>query len=168
MDPMIQQIVDQAVQAAMGAAGGGGGGAAGPGAGPGGKAKVDPGLLYMELGRLRKLMTTMYQNLGWDLPPDILDDSQVAQSVMGDPASQPMDQAGAAPPAEDPAAASAGLPGIGTSPAINPIEPAAVGKQASIRDIMTGNSGTSGGFDNPNMQVDAVAALARSLARQKA
>lgn len=101
LDPIIQQSITQAVQAAMqqGGAGGEGSKVAGPGKG----AKVDPGLLYMELGRIRKMMTTMFQNLGWELPPDILDDTMVAQAVSGGaPAGQPTN-AGAPPaPPEQP------------------------------------------------------------------
>jgi hypothetical protein len=108
---VVQQLLPQ-LQRQMGGAAGGTGGPAGPGK----NAKIDPGMIYMELGRVRKLLTTMFQNLNWDLPPDILDDQMVAQSVAGQlPASQPTDAGGGAAP---------GLPAMGGAPAINPIAPA--------------------------------------------
>ena len=187
MDPAMQAMITQVVQAVMqqmGGAGGAGGAGAGP-AGPGkGSAKVDPGLIYMELGRVRKLLTGMYQNLDWELPPDILDDSAVAQSVAGaDPTGQPLPPGGA-PPAADPAAAAGGapppgLPGIGQSAPISPIEPAGAEAKAAaaIRSTanddvlrMLGLAGESGGsqiaastFDNANRRAEAIAALSRSV-----
>lgn len=139
MDPVIQQAITQAVQTAMGGGAGGPGGPAG--AGPGkGAGKVDPGLIYMEMGRIRKMMTTMFQNLGWELPPDILDDEMVAQSVVGGaPAGQPTDAAGGAPPAPpaDPAA--------GGAPPLPPgIDPAA----------LQGMPGTGGGGGGEKMGAD--------------
>jgi hypothetical protein len=173
LDPMMQQAITQAVQQAM--AGGAGPASAGP-AGPGkGSAKIDPGLVYMELGRIRKMFTNMFENLGWELPPDILDDNMVAQSVIGqDPSGTPTDAAGgSAPP--DPAAAAGpppGLPGIGQSPGINPVEAVGGGmggepKMGSIRDIF--RSGVtevdSSIVESMNDKLDALAALSRSLNR---
>jgi hypothetical protein len=170
IDPATQAAIDAAVQAALGATGGGAAGAGAPGAaGPGKGAKIDPGMIYMELGRMRKMMTTMFQNLSWELPPDILDDQAVAQSVSGmDPASPPTDQAVAAPaPAEQP-----GLPAIGQTAAVNPIEPIGGGgapKQANLLDLVSGNMPASGQevtattFDKSSERVDVLAMLSRSL-----
>jgi hypothetical protein len=174
MDPMaaggappdIQGMIMQAVQQAMGGQGGmGAPGAAGPGKG----AKIDPGMIYMELGRVRKLLTHLFQHLNIDLPPDILDDQMVAQSVAGQqPVSQPTD---AAPPA-DPAAAGGGappgLPGIGQSAPINPVEPAAPAggeKMSSVMDMFRQDltDVSSSDFEETGSALDAVAMLARKL-----
>lgn len=114
--PLIQQAVQQAM-------GGGAPGAAGqnPVAGPGGKAKIDPGMIYMELGRCRKLLTTLFEHMQWPLPPDILDDQAVAMTAAGQqPQTAPLggDQAGGAA-----AAPGGGLPAMPGSPAVNPIQP---------------------------------------------
>lgn len=90
--PMVQQMVQQALQQAGvqgGAAGATGATGGAAGAGGAGAKKIDPALIYLELGRLRKLLTTMFQNNGWPLPSDILDDQAVAASVSGQlPATQ--------------------------------------------------------------------------------
>lgn len=179
LDPMmIQQIVQAVLQQTGGGAAGGPAGAAGPGKG---SAKVDPGLIYMELGRVRKLLTGMYQNLDWELPPDILDDAAVAQSVIGgQPAGQPL-PAGGAPAGGDPAAAAGGgapgLPAVGQSGAINPIEPvgqeAAPGKMANDLRTKAGNDvmsmlglaaspGKAVSPQDTSDKIDALAALIRS------
>jgi len=91
-----------------------------PGAAPGqaAKPKIDPTFIYMELARVRKLLTHMMQNTGIDLPPDILDDGAVAQQLTGTPPDSPAigQEGGAAP------AGPAPLPAMGGSPAIAPIE----------------------------------------------
>lgn len=129
IDPsMIQQIVQATLQAQGGApAAGGAGGAAGP-AGVGMKIKVDPTMMYMQLGRLTKLMIHMYERMGWELPPDTLNDDLMIQQAAGQ-ASATGGAPGAAAPSSPPGggAAPAGpqaIPGIGQSPAIQPIEPA--------------------------------------------
>lgn len=181
-DPALAALITQIVQQVMQQQGGGTGtpGPAGPGKG---SAKIDPGLVYMELGRVRKLLTGMYQNLDWELPPDILDDSAVAQSVAGGapPAGQPLPAGGASPaggaPPADPAAA--GLPGIGQSSPINPIQPAGPEAKAAAAlrstagdDVLRilGLAGESGGsqisprtFEDANLRTEAVAQLARSV-----
>jgi hypothetical protein len=70
-DPAIQQIVQQVIQATLAQTGGGMGG--GGGKGKGGAGKLDPLLLHAELGYIRKLLTHLYQQMGLELPPDILD-----------------------------------------------------------------------------------------------
>lgn len=78
-----------------------------PGApGAGGKLKVDPAFLYMELARIRKLLTHFMKHNGVDLPPDILDDGTVAQVVQGaQPQSSPIGAGGPAGGSEQGAAA---------------------------------------------------------------
>ena len=71
-DPAIQQIVQQVVQATLAQTGGGMAGGGG-GKGKGGAGKLDPLLLHAELGYIRKLLTHLYQQMGLELPPDILD-----------------------------------------------------------------------------------------------
>lgn len=158
--PAIQQAIQQAM------AGGAGGAAGGPKVGgPGAGAKIDPGMIYMELGRVRKLLTGMYQNLQWDLPPDILDDQMVAQSVAGQqPVSPPTDAGAGAPPPPP------GLPALGGSGAINPIQAPGGGatKQSSLLDILRMPEGHPAGmqqasFDEMNSRIDVIAALSRRL-----
>ncbi len=80
------------------------------------KPKLDPNAIYVEQVRNRKLLLGMYRQLGLKLPEDILDDEELlAPGVVPEtPKKAP------APEAEGPA----GLPPIGDSPGINPIEPA--------------------------------------------
>jgi hypothetical protein len=80
------------------------------------KPKLDPNAIYVEQVRNRKLLLGMYRQLGLKLPEDILDDEDlIAPGVVPEtPKKAP------APEAEGPA----GLPPIGDSPGINPIEPA--------------------------------------------
>jgi hypothetical protein len=82
LPPELQMMVDQAVQTALQSQGATPGAAPGQPGAAGGTKKVDPALLYMELGRVRKLLTHLLQNIGLELPPDILDDGMVAQSVL--------------------------------------------------------------------------------------
>jgi hypothetical protein len=119
MMPMIQQ----AVQQAMGG-GAAGGNPAAPGGGPvgvGAKLKIDPTMVYLKLGRLEKLMLHMYEQLGWPIPPDTLNDDAMIQAATGMPASPS--------PAGDPAAGGApaggpaGMPALPGTPAVNPIQP---------------------------------------------
>jgi hypothetical protein len=142
--PVIQQIVTQTMQQ-MGMGGGGmpGGAPGAPGAaGAGGKAKIDPAFIYQELSRVRKMLSGVFEQQGWPLPPDILDDPAVGALAMGQsPVSAPIGAEGGAPGAAPPGgappggappggapASPGGFPAIGTSPAIQPIQPP---KQAS-------------------------------------
>jgi hypothetical protein len=158
--PEIQAMVDQAVQAAMAGSGG-----ALPG--QGGTKKIDPAFMYMELSRIRKLMTNLYQHMGINLPDDILEDQTTAQSLMGgQPQSQPTDVPAAAgggggePPA---------LPGIGGQAPLAPIEPA---KTAAARmGIAVANVGrpiSTQTFRDNSQSLDVLAALSRSLNRRNA
>jgi hypothetical protein len=162
----IQMAVQQAMQQGM--AGGAGGAAGGPKVGgPGAGAKVDPGMIYMELGRCRKLLTTMFQKLNWELPPDILDDQMVAQSVAGQqPGSAPTNAAGGgAPPA---GGATPGLPSMGGSAGISPIQAPGQTKTSGISEIFSGvgrpcPTNQAPTIDSMNTAIDAVAILSRSL-----
>ena len=162
--PDIQGMITQAVQQAMGGAPGGAPGAPGAG-GAGAKPKIDPTFIYMELSRIRKIQTHLLQHMGIDLPPDILDDGSVAQMMTGAmPESPPIGQESAAPTEGDPAGGG-GLPGIGQTAPVSPIE---APKQAS--EIPFGraidNVGarvTAATFDKMNTDLDALAAMARSL-----
>ncbi len=79
------------------------------------KPKLDPAAIYVEQVRNRKLLIGLYQQLGLNMPDDILDDEDImAPGIVEKP------KPAAPPKAEGPA----GLPAIGDSPAINPIEPA--------------------------------------------
>jgi hypothetical protein len=185
MDPMaggggdIMGMITQAVTQAMAQQGGG---AAGPGGKPGGAAKVDPAMLYLELGRLRKMLDGLFRHMDIPLPPDILDDNMVAQQIAGGGAqSQPIGEGG------DPATGGPppGMPAIGQSPAINPIAPAggappadpmAGGGEAkmgsidggppSIKTIFMADKQSSAADSASQLQrnVLALAALSRSLA----
>jgi len=137
------------------------------GATPGAKPKIDPTFIYMELSRVRKLLTHMMQNTGIDLPPDILDDGAVAQQLNGTPHdSAPLGQEGGAPPAGP-----QGLPGIGGEAPINPISPIDVpgGEKQSI-DVMSLFKGpVARPDDKPDFKqlsnrLDAIAAMSRSQA----
>jgi hypothetical protein len=82
---MIQQAVAQAVGGQ-----GGGGNPAAPGGGPvgvGAKLKIDPTMVYLKIGRLEKLMLHMFEQCGWNLPPDILNDDAMIQAATGQPSS---------------------------------------------------------------------------------
>jgi hypothetical protein len=124
-----------------------------------GKVKVDPTLIYMELGRIRKLVTHMMKSTGIEMPPDILDDSTVAQAVGGaQPSSQPIgqDASSQAPPS---------LPAMGGQGGISPIQAPDSGqaKQSSVASLFQGPvSNDAGKF---TQRLDALAALSRSLGR---
>jgi hypothetical protein len=127
--------------------------------GAGGKVKVDPTLIYMELGRIRKLITHMMKSTGIDMPPDILDDSTVAQAVGGaQPNSQPIgqDASSQAPPE---------LPSMGGQGGIGPIEaPSGPGeKQGSVASLFQGPVDSD--FGTFARRMDALASLSRSLGR---
>jgi len=134
--------------------------AAAPAGQPGamGKVKVDPTLIYMELGRIRKLVTHMMKSTGIDMPPDILDDSTVAQAVGGaQPNSQPIgqDASAQAPPP--------GLPAMGGQGGISPIQAPGGEKQGSVASLFQGPVASDMGTFTRRM--DALAALSRSLGR---
>jgi hypothetical protein len=126
-------------------------------------------MIYMELGRIRKLLTHLFQHLKIDLPPDILDDQMVAQSVAGQqPISQPTDAAAPADPAAAGGGEPLGLPGLGQSAPINPIEaaaPAGGEKISGVKDMFRRDltEVTSGDFEEAGTALDAVAMLARRL-----
>lgn len=127
--------------------------------GAGGKVKVDPTLIYMELGRIRKLITHMMKSTGIDMPPDILDDSTVAQAVGGaQPNSQPIgqDASSQAPPS---------LPAMGGQGGISPIEAPGGGgeKTGSVASLFQGPVDSD--FGTFARRMDALAALSRSLGR---
>ena len=135
-----------------------------PGQQPGGKVKVDPTLIYMELGRIRKLITHMMKSTGIDMPPDILDDSTVAQAVGGaQPMSQPIgqDSSSQQPPS---------LPAMGGQGAVQPIQPPDEGgagggqqNQGSVASLFQGP--VSSDMNTFTQRMDALAALSRSLGR---
>ena len=90
------------------------------------KPKLDPAAIYVEQVRNRKLLIGLYQQLGLNLPENILDDEDIiAPGVIDKP--KP-----AEPPKEE---GPTGLPPVGDSPAINPIEPAQMAGP-SIADLM--------------------------------
>jgi len=156
MDPMagggggdIMSMITQAVTQAMAQQGGG----AGAGGKPGGAAKVDPAMLYLELGRVRKMLDGLFRHMDIPLPPDILDDNMVAQQIAGGGAqSQPIGPGGdPAAAGGDPAAQGPqGMPGIGQSPPINPIEPAGGPPGGGGEPKLAGV--TFGGEGPPNIQ----------------
>lgn len=143
--------------------------AAQPGApGAGGKSnKIDPAFIYMELSRLRKLVTHMMQHVGVDMPPDILEDNTVAMVAQGQqPQSQPIGQGGQAEQG------GASLPGIGGSGAINPIQPAGGGggteKPASdILAMFRTPPGAPVNYDNMANRIDALARLSRNMQQEQ-
>jgi hypothetical protein len=167
--PMAPPMAPPAAPPAAGAA---------PGAGAAAKPKIDPTFIYMELSRIRKLQTHMMQQTGIDLPPDILDDGAVAQQLNGTPPeSQALGQEPAPPAPPAGGAMGGGMPGIGESPAINPIEApggamgGAMGgeKQGNLLQTLFQTNGPlvqkqadDDGFDSLNKKLDALAAIARS------
>ena len=139
--------------------------AAAPPAPAGGSKKIDPAFLYMEMSRVRKLLTALFQNLDMQLPADVLDDNSVAQVMSGQvPESAPIGQEPAAPPAAGGDAPS--LPGIGGS---GPIGPVAAPKTASVKDLFSNKNGIGVGTEikasshSSNDMIDALAKLSRSL-----
>ena len=124
------------------------------------KPKIDPAFIYLELSRVRKLLTHFMRNQGVDLPPDILDDGSVASVMQGQqPQSQPI-----AGPADQAQAQQTGLPAVGGSSAVNPMQPAGGEKQGSVislfQPVQVGNS-----FDSMTERLNALSALSRSLGR---
>ena len=116
------------------------------------------------LGRIRKLITHMMKSTGIDMPPDILDDSTVAQAVGGaQPMSQPIgqDSSSQQPPS---------LPAMGGQGAVQPIQPPDAGgagggqqKQGSVASLFQGP--VSSDMNTFTQRMDALAALSRSLGR---
>lgn len=129
----------------------------------GGKPKIDPTFIYMELSRVRKLLTHMMKHTGIEMPPDILDDGAVAMVAQGQmPQSSPLGQGG---PAEQ---GGGGLPGIGGSGPISPVEPAG-GTEKPASDVMALFRAPvdieKPDFDGCSHRIDALATLARSLGK---
>jgi len=172
MPPEIQMAIDQAVQGAMAGAGGGAAApAAGGGGGAGGAKKLDPVMIYLEMGRIRKLLVNLHQHTNIPLPEDILDDNMVAQAVAGvGPQSQPIGQegGGAAAPAPPPPGAGGAIPGIGQSPPIAPIEPAKMAAAGTPAEIVMGmpvpqDASPAEQTDVAAHRIDALSHLSRSL-----
>jgi len=164
--PELQAMVDQAVAASQAGAGAAGAAAGGAGAGPGGAGskKVDPGFMYMELSRIRKMVDQVMKHNNIPMPPDILDDATTAEAVMGaGPQSQPLGAEGAAgaPPAGPEGGAE--LPAIGGNAAVTPIEPAKTAAELVRSDINVGQPVTSSALQRQGQSLDALAALSRSL-----
>ena len=129
-----------------------------PGAngGAGGSKKIDPAFIYMELSRVRKLLTTLFQNLDMKLPGDILDDSSVAQVMSGQiPSSNPIGQEPAPP--TDPS-----LPGIGGA---GPVAPVEAPKTASVKDLFAADAPS---FDKSSDMADALMRLSTNSKRNRA
>jgi len=128
-----------------------------PGApGAGGSKKIDPAFIYMELSRVRKLLTTLFQNMDMKLPGDILDDSSVAQVMSGQiPSSNPIGQEPAPP--VDPS-----LPGIGGAGPVGPVE---APKTASIKDLFVAADPT---FNHSSDMADALIRLSHNSKRKRA
>ncbi len=130
----------------------------------GGKPKIDPTFIYMELARVRKLLTHMMKHTGVEMPADILDDGAVAMTAQGQmPQSMPLGQGGEAE--------QAGLPALGGAAPVGPIEPAAGGggveKPAS--DVLSlfraPVAADKPDFVSSQSKLDALAALSRSLGK---
>ena len=166
--PDIAALVTQMVQEELAKQGMGAGGAAGGAGGVGGKLKIDPAFIYMELSRMRKMMTHFFQKSGIELPSDILDDGAVAQTVMGQaPESAPIGQEGAPMPGGDAGGGPMGLPGVGQSAPISPIEApktaADVWLQGDVVRSQLTEVPSSETFDKVGNSLAALAALSRSL-----
>lgn len=155
MDPMAAQGAGMMPPAAPAPAQGQGQG------GTGGKPKIDPTFIYMELARVRKLLTHFIQQSGMEMPPDILDDGAVAMVAQGQmPQSAPLGQGGQAEQG-------AGLPAVGGAGAINPLEPAG-GSEKPAHDIMSlfrgpADANASPDFESSQQRIDALSCLSRSL-----
>jgi len=156
MDPMAMAGAPPAAAPAAAPANGA------PGAG--GKPKIDPTFIYMELSRVRKLLTHMLQQTGIDLPPDILDDGSVAQVMQGQqPNSNPIGQEPqTAAPAPAPGA-EASLPALGGEGPVSPIS--APGEKAGALQMFRAPTGDPD-FRAANSRVDAISMLSRGLAQQ--
>lgn len=143
---------------------------AAPGAAPGaagGKPKIDPTFIYMELARVRKLLTHLMKHTGVEMPADILDDGAVAMTAQGQmPQSMPLGQGG-----EAEQAGQGGLPALGGAAPVGPIEPAGGGggveKPAS--DVLSlfaaPVAADKPDFAGSQTKLDALAALSRSLGK---
>jgi len=148
-----------------------------PGApGAGGKLKIDPAFIYMELSRVRKLLTHMMKHTGIEMPPDILDDGAVAMAVQGQPPqSSPLGQGGEAEQAGGAPPGGGALPGIGGAAPLGPMEapggaekPAADNAAKIASDVVsmfrTPTADTARpNFDDSQMNIDALSQLSRSL-----
>jgi len=95
--------------------------------------KVDPEKINIGMGRILKLLTSLYHNLGWPLPSDILDDEAMAKSV--ETISQPEAQSASQQAAPEQPAIPEDLtaPALGMSPPITPIEPIEAPKTAGVK-----------------------------------
>ena len=168
LPPEIQTAIDQAVQTAMGSTGGDaatGGVSASP-ARAGGAKKLDPVMIYLEMGRIRKLLTNMHQHLNLPLPEDILDDNMVAQAVSGmGVQSAPIGAEGGAVAAPPPPAAGAGgtIPGIGTSPPIAPPEIPKTAAAIVMGSPVPQEATPATQADEAATQIERIAYLSRSL-----
>jgi hypothetical protein len=113
-----------------------------PAAGAGKSNKIDPAFIYQELARIRKLQTHMYQQMGWQLPPDILDDATAAQALIGGapPVSQPIQPGPAGPPPGG--AAPGGAPQGDPAAAMAPGPEAGAPKAAALADDLTASLDT--------------------------
>ncbi|GAG67449.1 unnamed protein product [marine sediment metagenome] len=124
--------------------------------GKGGSSKIDPSMIYTEMINVRRLLTTMFKNLGWELPPDVLDNTEIARAIASG------ESASAAPPQGGEMAASIPPPPE-PPPAAAPAPPAE--KQGSDGEIsMTmGVPHATPSHKTVANGWDAVAALSRSL-----
>jgi hypothetical protein len=163
MDPMAMGgAPPMAPPAAAPPAPGGAPGAPGAAAKP----KIDPTFIYMELSRVRKLITHFMRQTGIELPPDILDDGAVAQQLNGTPPeSAALGQE--PPPPPGPPEGGAGLPGLGGASAVNPIEAAGGGeKMGSLNPIFQAitTPDKKPDFLSLDQRINALASLSRSHA----
>jgi len=141
--------------------------AAGGAPGAGGKPKIDPTFIYMELSRVRKLLTHMMKHTGIDMPPDILDDGAVAMVAQGQmPQSAPLGAGAEGAPPEGGGGGPA-LPGIGGNAPVSPIE-APSGPEKAGADALSMFRGPVDGEreDASQLRLDAISAMSRSLHRR--
>jgi len=47
----------------------------------GGSKKIDPAMIYTEMINIRKMLSLMFQNLGWELPPDVLNSGEIGRAM---------------------------------------------------------------------------------------
>lgn len=135
--------------------------------------KIDPALIYAELINMRKLIATMFSRLDWEIPPDMLQNTEIGRAIaQGE--SLPAAAAAtppAAPPAPEPPMPAPPTPGPEAAPPMEPM-PAKQATDASLADKLEAMPsevmGTKYGERNPSTtladKLDAVAALSRSLA----
>lgn len=168
MAPPMDPMAAAGAPAMAGAAAAPPAGAAPGQPGAGGKAKIDPAFIYMELSRVRKLLTHFMQHAGVDMPNDILDDNTVAMVAQGmQPQSAAIGAGGQAEQGMGGDPMGGGMPGIGGSPPINPIEPAG-GAEKPAHDVMSmfrGPTEVNGRTDVAGLgeRIDAISAMSRSL-----